>query len=107
MSNLSAQKDGLASPKRSFPVQTRFYAYILFRGSDVKDLRIEEAPKENRPPPPQELNDPAILGVSASNQPYTYDELFRMLIHSPFRERKNSCGYFRCLPSDCFDAPIP
>lgn len=36
----------------------------MFRGSDVKDLRIEEAPvKENKPP--QMPNDPAILGVSA------------------------------------------
>ncbi len=36
----------------------------MFRGSDVKDLRIEEAPavKENKPP--QVPNDPAILGVS-------------------------------------------
>ena len=36
----------------------------MFRGSDVKDLRIEQTPvaKENNPP---KLNDPAILGVSA------------------------------------------
>jgi len=36
----------------------------VFRGSDVKDLRIEQTPvaKENNPP---KLNDPAILGVSA------------------------------------------
>lgn len=41
------------------------YDYIVFRGSDVKDLRIEEAPKEAQPPPPPQVpNDPAILGVS-------------------------------------------
>ena len=41
------------------------YEYIVFRGSDVKDLRIEETPKENKPPkPPQVPDDPAILGVS-------------------------------------------
>lgn len=41
------------------------YDFIVFRGSDVKDLRIEEgpaAPKENQPPPMP--NDPAIVGVS-------------------------------------------
>ncbi|KAI1002080.1 hypothetical protein K3495_g6121 [Podosphaera aphanis] len=38
------------------------YEYILFRGTDVKDLRIEEAPvaKENKPQPIP--HDPAILG---------------------------------------------
>lgn len=42
------------------------YEQIVFRGSDVKDLRIEETPKEE-PPMPQ---DPAIIGVS----------------HAPFRQ---------------------
>lgn len=45
------------------------YEYIIFRGSDVKDLRIEETPaiKENNPPPMPE--DPAILGVSHASSP--------------------------------------
>lgn len=43
----------------------RLYEYIVFRGSDVKDLRIEEAPKQQPPPPREEVpDDPAILGVS-------------------------------------------
>ena len=37
----------------------------MFRGSDVKDLRIEEAPAARENIPPQVPNDPAILGVSA------------------------------------------
>ena len=60
----------------------------MFRGSDVKDLRIEESPKETKPPvPPQVPNDPAILGVclftveiakeSSSHHPFN-DEKFRM-----------------------------
>jgi protein LSM14 len=59
---------------------TSLYDYILFRGSDVKDLRIEEAPKESSPaPPPQMPNDPAILGVSPSpNFKSTGDEICRM-----------------------------
>ncbi|PFH57528.1 hypothetical protein XA68_14896 [Ophiocordyceps unilateralis] len=40
------------------------YEYIVFRGSDVKDLRIEEHPtiKENKPPPAMP-DDPAIVGA--------------------------------------------
>jgi protein LSM14 len=49
----------------AFGPSTSLYDYILFRGSDVKDLRIEEPPKESSPPePPPMPNDPAILGVS-------------------------------------------
>lgn len=47
------------------PPSDNVYEYIVFRGSDVKDLRIEETPKENKPPQPQVPDDPAILGVSA------------------------------------------
>ena len=46
------------------PASDNVYEYIVFRGSDVKDLRIEEGPRENNPPPPQVPDDPAILGVS-------------------------------------------
>jgi protein LSM14 len=49
---------------------TSLYDYILFRGSDVKDLRIEEPPKEASPAPMP--NDPAILGVSRSPQPESW-----------------------------------
>ena len=53
------------SPEEEIPASDNIYEYIVFRGSDVKDLRIEEAaPKENKPPP-QIPNDPAILGVSS------------------------------------------
>lgn len=50
------------------PASDNIYEYIVFRGSDVKDLRIEEAapPKENKPP--QVPDDPAILGVSGQSQ---------------------------------------
>ena len=46
------------------------YEYIVFRGSDVKDLRIEEVPKEvKKPEPPSFPDDPAILGVSQLSPP--------------------------------------
>lgn len=40
--------------------QSEVYDYIVFRGSDVKELSIEEATPE-KPPVPQ---DPAIIDVS-------------------------------------------
>ena len=51
-------------PEDEVPPSDNVYEYIVFRGSDVKDLKIEDTPKENKPPPPQVPDDPAILGVS-------------------------------------------
>lgn len=42
------------------------YEYIVFRGSDVKDLRIEEPAQKKPQMPPPQLDDPAILGVGSS-----------------------------------------
>lgn len=59
------------NPDEEIAASDSIYEYIVFRGSDVKDLRIEEAPavKENKPP--QVPNDPAILGVR-STSPYHF-----------------------------------
>ena len=97
-------------PDEMVPASDNVYEYIVFRGSDVKDLRIEEAapPKENKPP--QVPDDPAILGVSGKPQAnHTYRAplpIFSMMKHigcknitKPPRAQK-PCGYFRCLPSD-------
>ena len=53
-------------PDEEIPPSDNVYEYIVFRGSDVKDLRIEEAPAAKENKPPQVPNDPAILGVSVS-----------------------------------------
>lgn len=52
-------------PEEELPPSDQVYEYIVFRGSDVKDLRIEEAPvaKENKPLTVPD--DPAILGARA------------------------------------------
>lgn len=57
------------NPDEEIPPSESIYEYIVFRGTDVKDLRIEEksTQKENQPPPPP--NDPAILGVSPHFSP--------------------------------------
>ncbi|KAJ9618506.1 hypothetical protein H2203_009103 [Taxawa tesnikishii (nom. ined.)] len=52
------------NPDEEIPPNDQIYDYIVFRGSDVKDLTIVEAPKENKPPPPPVPNDPAILGAA-------------------------------------------
>ncbi|EMR09247.1 hypothetical protein PNEG_02581 [Pneumocystis murina B123] len=67
------------NPREEIPASDNIFEYIVFRGSDVKDLKIEE------PAPPRSVvqmpNDPAILrmtepqlhqsqGYSFSNQPY-------------------------------------
>lgn len=45
------------------------YEYIVFRGSDVKDISVagEEKSQSAPPEPPRVPDDPAILGVSASH----------------------------------------
>lgn len=41
------------------------YEYIVFRGSDVKDISIADEKENAQPEPPRVPDDPAILGVSA------------------------------------------
>ena len=56
--------EGRRNGDDEIPASDNIYEYIVFRGSDVKDLRIEDPPKETKPaPPPPMPNDPAILGV--------------------------------------------
>ena len=49
------------------PSQQKF-EYIVFRGSDVKDIKIDEEPKEPKQPS-QPPNDPAILVCQLSCVP--------------------------------------
>lgn len=83
---------------QEIPPSDNVFEFIVFRGSDVKDLRIEEKPHKYQVP-----NDPAILNVSNGFFFYFcqrfYDENYRMPILNIFVE-------FRCLPSDCLFFPL-
>ncbi|RPB26258.1 hypothetical protein L211DRAFT_703948 [Terfezia boudieri ATCC MYA-4762] len=52
-------------PAKEITATDNIYEYIVFRGSDVKDLRIEEPAKMPQQKPPQVPDDPAILQSTA------------------------------------------
>ncbi len=60
---ISHGTEGRRGGEQEIAASENVYEYIVFRGSDVKDLRIEEQPTVKKPPPPQVPDDPAILGV--------------------------------------------
>ncbi len=53
--------------KDEVPPSDNVFEFIVFRGSDVKDLKVEEAAKKVEPPPRGMPNDPAILTVCPPN----------------------------------------
>jgi protein LSM14 len=66
--------------EKFIPPSQQKYGFIVFRGSDVKDIKIAEE-EQSEPSPPQNIpNDPAIL-VRHIPSPDSFgfnDEIFRM-----------------------------
>ena len=85
------------NPAEELPPSSSVYEYIVFRGSDVKDISVAEDKKENaQPEPPQMPDDPAILGVStvrryAPMPPLTYSTTYILVMK-----------YFGCKLTDLF-----
>ncbi|KAK7533918.1 putative G2/M phase checkpoint control protein Sum2 [Phyllosticta citribraziliensis] len=60
--------EGRRNGEDEIPASDNIYEYIVFRGSDVKDLRIEDKVEQPKPAPPPMPNDPAILGAARPPQ---------------------------------------
>ena len=84
------------NPAEEIPGSDNVYEYIVFRGSDVKDLNIVNEPGEKENQPPKMPDDPAILNVSVK---YTPSPSSSMMKHfwiqntSVLLSAQNPCRY--------------
>jgi protein LSM14 len=92
-------------PAKDFiPASNQKFDYIVFRGTDVKDIKIAEEQKENKQPESNVPNDPAILVCRM--HPFLErppDLASSMMKHTGCKsqtcsESAKPCGYFP-LPS--------
>ncbi len=90
--------------KDYIPASNQKFDYIVFRGTDVKDIKVAEDQKENKQPDSNPPNDPAILVCYLhrvdDHEPKVASSMMK---HSGCKsqtcsESANPCGYFP-LPS--------
>lgn len=71
-------------PADELPANDKVFDVVVFRASDVLDLKIEEAPPTTPqpPPPPPQLTDPAILNVRVVRPLVQYSPVQSSLVQS-------------------------
>ena len=51
-------------PNDPVPAREEIFEYIVFRGHDIEDLHVSEAPKKPQPTKQKQMSDPAIAHVN-------------------------------------------